>query len=519
MARRSNSDNWLHKMGTILAICGVVGSRTVSTFSETSISAQVKANQLNNANYASNVIAELLKRNIDLRFDMQQVEYLFPNGISQRCKQDLTSIITTMILSNDTWTWEMLDSYGKIPSGLMKGNFVWSGNFWQCVAVNVNDRQVIDENTTEKLGKTRFVGEYCLVKLITPFTSESAKYKPGFVGVLMGICLPNTCSLEDKQILFDHYLDSSVQIRINPKFCQTMKRNSMDGSAITLTVVLLIPAILVIIATVIRYYSNDTLTTENYAILRMLCYVFAAQNSIKSLFHTLEIGKAGSVITCLYGIRSIFIVVVIWIHVTSLSLAEFPWKNPFDCDSLLNDPFINVYSQLFGIMTVYFVMSGLCLMYSSMLKAKRQNGSISIVTCYLNRYLRLTLPYIYVVSFYAGPLYYLGKGPYWPHAYEYQKTCRGNWMGYLLLQSILFKIKTQECVVGEWYIFSDWQLYLVAVPIVWIIIRRPTFGILCFAIGTIASTVVLVLKQLSSPFSLFFNTYLEHYHSQDENFR
>lgn len=97
----------------------------------------------------------------------------------------------------------MIDSWGKIPSGLMRGNFYELGNFEQCVNFN--------KKLPTPFGKLE--GQYCRAAIPLAQTSQEIadtlelmnrmkdnKEARGMNFKLRsGICLPKSCSIKDLQ--------------------------------------------------------------------------------------------------------------------------------------------------------------------------------------------------------------------------------------------------------------------------------------------------------------------------------
>lgn len=68
----------------------------------------------------------------------------------------------------------MFDAWGKLPSGILSGNMYEFGNFDQCLEINHEIENVVQNNN--------FVGQYCLTQInieydVAAKTQKSNKYE------------------------------------------------------------------------------------------------------------------------------------------------------------------------------------------------------------------------------------------------------------------------------------------------------------------------------------------------------
>ncbi|GAB6020307.1 hypothetical protein CHUAL_003021 [Chamberlinius hualienensis] len=434
---------------------------------------------------------------------------LLPNNISVNCRRDLSSFVSAIASGDQLWPWEMLDSLGKPPSGLLKGNIVWAGNFWQCLNIAVKNKSTIDN---QQLHRSQFVGEYCLLKFVQLFdNSLTTDQNKDSVSFAIGVCWPSTCSHEDKNRILNYYLQGVVTTAVTEKYCQTAEREEMSYSEVLLTLMVLFPLGLVLIGTTLDFYyscygsqhngKKNNLPTE-------ICGIFSARNSLKSLYTTYSTDDTGgNVITCIFGIRCIVMIAVIWVHVLSMNLDDFPWQNGLEYVDIFKYPLAHLCAQSFAIISSFFVVSGFCLSYSSVVAEKRQNGAFSVIRCYVNRYIRIMPMYYYMIAFNGGLFYYLWKGPFWPLVSTIKNQCQTHFWRKLLNFENLFSHweNDGECVTGEWFLGADWQLYLVAVPLVLLMMKKPRSSFYCIIAGMFVTTAVWIGMKMTTPtFSLFY---------------
>ena len=61
----------------------------------------------------------------------------------------------------------------------------------------------------------------------------------------------------------------------------------------------------------------------------------------------------------------------------------------------------------------FLVLSGLLVSYTILKNLNNTGGRLNPITIYLNRYLRLTFVYGFVIAFVATLIVYVGSGPNW----------------------------------------------------------------------------------------------------------
>ncbi|XP_064631137.1 nose resistant to fluoxetine protein 6-like [Lineus longissimus] len=109
-------------------------------------------------------------------------------NVTERCLEE-TTILLEGIISRQIWALNVLDSFGKPPSGINEGKKVWLGSYDQCRAAKMNDRNITDGALVEKLKH-----QYCLATMT--FSST-----PGRPKLEIGICVPSSCTREDAKVL------------------------------------------------------------------------------------------------------------------------------------------------------------------------------------------------------------------------------------------------------------------------------------------------------------------------------
>lgn len=101
-------------------------------------------------------------------------------NISMGCSDQLEQLLDGL-KNKMEWSFSVLDSFGKIPSGLINGNIAWLGEFSECRNISANEG-----NWTGKYG--------ILSKPLKAYDPQDSIQNSGFK---YGICVPNKCSQND----------------------------------------------------------------------------------------------------------------------------------------------------------------------------------------------------------------------------------------------------------------------------------------------------------------------------------
>ncbi|XP_035213460.1 uncharacterized protein LOC118187364 isoform X2 [Stegodyphus dumicola] len=114
-------------------------------------------------------------------------------GTVRSCSDDLVQIIYNV---ESEWALQMLDSDGKLTSGLLRGGLIWPGHYGECNSVYAPK----DED-----GHGDFYGQYCVTSW-----SMNLGGKYSNLPLTVGLCIPDSCTGEDIQTIVKnvfHILD------------------------------------------------------------------------------------------------------------------------------------------------------------------------------------------------------------------------------------------------------------------------------------------------------------------------
>ncbi|OWF42582.1 uncharacterized protein LOC110460880 [Mizuhopecten yessoensis] len=122
--------------------------------------------------------------------------------ISGDCYEDMIDFFDAA-KQGETWALKRLDSYGKIPSGLAKGNINFLGSFDECLEIrsDIKASEILGGIRRNSPRYPRSVGsKYCRVRIPIPksiFDGLGVDTKGIPLRVSWGICIPDTCTGSD----------------------------------------------------------------------------------------------------------------------------------------------------------------------------------------------------------------------------------------------------------------------------------------------------------------------------------
>ncbi|CAF4011404.1 unnamed protein product, partial [Adineta steineri] len=262
--------------------------QTIPSNFEKIIRQQYELLNLNNLPYINSRLEELLEN------------ILLFNNKNTTCEQDIEFLIQG-ILNQQLWALKILDSWGKpLPSGLLKGNVFWAGNYDECI-------QPLYQYDSQSYVKQPFETQYC--KLLTNPSNAGAFVSSSIV---IGLCFPSSCHSQSIVSLVQSMLNNSINLTNDYLHCSNdhlnEKNNRLIGTII-ICVILSILIILVLIATIIDLIimNNEPLSKKiwiaEFSALRTLQYIFnMEQKKSENSFHFIN------------GIRVLALFYIIFCH-------------------------------------------------------------------------------------------------------------------------------------------------------------------------------------------------------------
>ncbi|KAH8387903.1 hypothetical protein KR093_010286, partial [Drosophila rubida] len=351
--------------------------------------------------------------------------------------------LSQALRSGQLWALRMIDSWGRLPAGLLYGNFRDLGNFDECTRVN----QVMA--TT---GQT-LRGKYCFANLFTVIVSS----------VKVAVCFPAACTGEHMDTLLRQLFQQLLNIEINANTqlvndvtCQTAEKEPLDGLAIFTIVLIAILLGILLLCTLYDYFL-----CADQKQMPSIVRIFSARVNSRQLFHIVDSKTNPNVIDCLHGMRCMSLVWVVYGH-DCLMIALGPNINKVDFLPWYKSPFsMFIMHALFSVDTFFF-LSGLLVASVGMRFVEKSKGKLNVPMMYLHRYLRLTPMVALAICVYLSILPILGTGPLFKNFNEYNVIdCEKNWF-WTLLYVQNYVVPDNVCLPHSWYLSVDMQMYLFA---------------------------------------------------------
>ncbi|XP_054718187.1 nose resistant to fluoxetine protein 6-like isoform X2 [Uloborus diversus] len=123
-----------------------------------------------------------------------------------QCLDDILFILRNL---DSPWVIRLLDSYGKVPSGVLLGDFMWIGKYNECLDVSSSENETDDG----------FHGMYCLAEWNVTLP-HNFNVPLQHLPLRTGVCLPDTCKGFNARTTshgVEHILEKSDSIK---KFLQ-----------------------------------------------------------------------------------------------------------------------------------------------------------------------------------------------------------------------------------------------------------------------------------------------------------
>ncbi|KAL5292654.1 hypothetical protein ACFFRR_011434 [Megaselia abdita] len=381
------------------------------------------------------------------------------------CKEQLFTIVNNLQSPNPKTffhSFEVFDSWGKIPSGITYGHLMDLGNYQQCIHIDFNTASALTGT------ETNISGKYCqakipideIIKLVKTRNALLDSYTRGHVegpamdppmGIGIGICIPKVCNKKKIASILTNALNG-VKVSVNN--CGTIEKPDFEAIDYVAACVFGVIGLLLILSTFYDLYTEKLNIPRNESFL-----AFSIIHNSHKLF-AINTKPNPNSINCLHGIRSLSMVWVIYGHAIVWYLL-FPILNLRTVDDWKRTPFALALET--GVISVdtFFFISGLLVAWIGLKELQKNNGRINVIMMYVHRLFRL-IPLIgIIILFTLSLLKYCGAGPNWPtflitQTYPCEKTW---WRTLLFIQNYGNDLL---CVPQSWYLAVDMQLYLIS---------------------------------------------------------
>ncbi|KPM03504.1 osmotic avoidance abnormal protein 3 [Sarcoptes scabiei] len=413
-------------------------------------------------------------------------------AINPKCLEIIDYMLRSPL--DEEWILKSIDSGFRLPSGILSGTTTSLGDFDQCISIQ-----------NEIFKNESFHGRYCFATLSIPRTELFRNSMPidserfgnqswlidsiqrwyhndNFYSTAIALCFPTICEPNDILQLLQSNSKFLAQFEFNVTYCQSSNDvREYDSGLIVAIIILCLPWLLIVPATLIEKFSNiHQRSISSRPLQYLLCFSLIKNN--RFLF---QIKKASGAdrqeFQFIHGIRALGSIFIMCAHAGALVfvpmfmpisiLARHPTDSIAISKTLLAQPF---YNGALIVMT-FFVISGFL---GSYLHASKQKLSLSFVSHLLLRWARFTPALVGTIClnivlqiFGNGPLFH--RDILWPTL----RPCYRNWWIHLLYISNFFGFE-EMCNIQTWYISADLQVHLISYLILVLWFRKNRWAII-----------------------------------------
>ncbi|XP_011298799.1 uncharacterized protein [Fopius arisanus] len=431
---------------------------------------------------------------VDLNKMILNLPNFMPNftAVDDPVCQQHGKIFLRQLRGRKLWALQMLDSSGKMPSGLLRGNANQFGDFDQCLGVSSKIR--LDDKQT-----LRIQGKYCLasvdIQAITPETKvpvhlmqsrgflrgsmkDSGHFVPKFTTINWALCIPSGCSAGDARSAVEAGLarineTSGVKfiVDVNPNMCYIQEKSS-SFSKETIGVLYFYAMIfcLVLIATVRDYI----VVSEKASYSERIIMSFSLRRTLKSL--TKPISLHSGEISCIHGIRALASI-ALYVGHKMIPTVGMPYTNRIVLTEIANNPVSSVLRVSLVYTDSFLLLSGVLSAFH-MARESSTLGEIRWFCRFIARIIRLTPSLLVVIFWYAYVMEHTGSGPQWNNIITTNADlCKKNsWTNFLYIQN--FFPFEEMCATHTHQLALDMQLSLLSPALVFFLLVKPIIGIL-----------------------------------------
>lgn len=454
-------------------------------------------------------------------------------NISDECKGSF-ALLLNALSEYEVWAIKMIDSSSKIPEGVMYGTINSFGQYDECLDI------VVHEVPNDLSTQVQFKGQYCAInihpkrpfsfdphylaqelpkakifrKMINMFTPAELSIALQVAQNRFGYCLPSTCSRYDAQAI-TKLINDQVHTNMSVAWCET-KELIEQLDPVHLTIVFFISS-LVLISLIISYidYSSPKYFSSSSSRVKRLIQCFSISKSYEKFTCTRKLDDRFSFI---YGIRFITHLWVMYANTyaiqnfmsvgNTVKLRKIPQEFLFQI-------FINgtLAAETFFFMSGFVVAIFMCrsldessvqtfsqVSFTSHMSGQNFICKSNIIKCklFMINWFRYVLKLYSIRVWRETPIIFLtiliailwplaGSGPIWTETITFfSNNCRQSWPSTLFFYSNYVQPE-EMCLLHSWYTSLDFQLYLVAPFLIYLLLKKTRYGMtLACVIITIA---------------------------------
>ncbi|GIY62995.1 nose resistant to fluoxetine protein 6 [Caerostris darwini] len=387
----------------------------------------------------------------------------------------------------------VVDATGKPPSGLFQGTSVALGDFDECINVRVGK----NAKPPEPGQREYFHGKYCTVECKMPkgISDAMQEYEDASPGKKSNTSMANsktsayeiwsvseissfppwsmhssTCEVEDLSSITST-VARQIGFPISVLHCQEKEPIEFRTEQIIIIIVLLAVVLTVLFATTLHLYFDkfgiDSLSQTE----RMLQNVSQSISVINSTKKLVDISKDNHPMPTMRGLLLVTIVGTILAHTYIIynNLYLFKYMNVVNFYDYMQQFVFSIVANGSNGMENYFFIAGFLITFIRWSKSTN-TPKINLPKLLFKPYVRMTFYQLLAIAiFLLLPL--IGSGPFWgDFVGPFLQNCRDRWwLNLFYVQN--YWPSDDTCLYHTWLLAAIMQLYVVAMILVWFLIK------------------------------------------------
>ncbi|GIY90030.1 nose resistant to fluoxetine protein 6 [Caerostris darwini] len=422
--------------------------------------------------------------------------------VSNKCKHALFQWIADL-RSMKPHALRMADASAKMINGILTGTVASFGSYDQCVETVAPNKDVRGQYCTIEAWpplppKPRF---YALNRRLDAFKrfendtgmmGEFTKYLHLFYmfPFRIGVCVPSDCSREDIYNISVMVTKRVFPVNVTVPSCETKQELVIENYQIPMICVLTILVVLVSCGTItdifLNYMGRQSKSEQPVRGYSTKCVLSFSVISNWKVLMDLESGS--DTLSILHGIRFFSMCWIIFGH-TYYHL-DFKVLKYLQITIELTSQFaFNTITNASLLVDNFFFISGLLFIYIGWDIVEKTGNIPNPFYFAIHRIWRF-LP---IQMFFVGistllPL--LGDGPMWHENIDpIVEGCKKDWWLNFVFINNLYRTSSKGCLSYSWYLAADIQVYIICIPLVILIMKKPVIGLWVNFVIMIASVV------------------------------
>lgn len=396
----------------------------------------------------------------------------------------------------EPWAMRLFDASGKYPNGALQTTRADLGAFDECVETVVHDEYGIEKvrgqycNLQFYAGNKTDLDDYLNRAMVMTHPRvekfRGHAYEQNIPILRLGLCMLDDCSEEDLQKLLRAVVPPALVVTVTN--CVTSVAPAVTKAQLIIIAFLGSLSLMIVLGTAVDVCSprKDHKSGVQSIMLSAATAFSAVSNTRMMLRVATDKGSEAYCYRFLHGLRFLSIVWVVMGHsygspsdvwarfVNALIYADH-WENTITAGG-----FVSV--------DTFFFLSGFLL--AAVACKQRRNPVIVFVLAVVRRFIRTMAPVFFVIMcLHLMPLIVSGPDAKTFFTKVHEETHK-QWLPLLLqVQNYNFSVAdTNAPVFGHlWYLALDFQYFLVCLPILLLLKRRPRWAVAAFTLLSLLS--------------------------------